>query len=43
MLARKLGPGHDIATVLCDRMERYFSTDMFRDLAGDEAAGGLGA
>ncbi|MDI1433408.1 MULTISPECIES: PLP-dependent cysteine synthase family protein [Polyangium] len=42
-LARKLGPGHDIATVLCDRMERYFSTDMFRDLSGAEAAGGLGA
>lgn len=32
-LARRLGPGHDVATVLCDRMERYFSTDLFRDLA----------
>jgi cysteine synthase len=31
-LAAKLGPGRDIATVLCDRMERYFSTDLFRDL-----------
>lgn len=31
-LARELGPGHDIATVLCDRMERYFSTDLFTDL-----------
>ncbi|AKT38047.1 PLP-dependent cysteine synthase family protein [Chondromyces crocatus] len=31
-LARRLGPGHDVATVLCDRMERYFSTDLFRDL-----------
>lgn len=32
-LARRLGPGHTIATVLCDRMERYFSTDLFDDLA----------
>ena len=32
-LARRLGPNHDVATVLCDRMERYFSTDLFRDLA----------
>ena len=31
-LARALGPGHDVATVLCDRMERYFSTDLFGDL-----------
>ena len=31
-LARQLGPGHTIATVLCDRMERYFSTDLFRDV-----------
>ena len=31
-LARRLGPGHDVATVLCDRMERYFSTDLFSDL-----------
>lgn len=31
-LARELGPGHAVATVLCDRMERYFSTDLFRDL-----------
>lgn len=33
-LARELGPGHHIATVLCDRMERYFSTDLFTDLTG---------
>jgi len=33
-LARRLGPGHDVATVLCDRMERYFSTDLFADLQG---------
>lgn len=31
-LARVLGPGHNVATVLCDRMERYFSTDLFRDV-----------
>jgi cysteine synthase len=31
-LARGLGPGHHIATVACDRMERYFSTDLFDDL-----------
>lgn len=31
-LALQLGPGHTIATVLCDRMERYFSTDLFDDL-----------
>jgi cysteine synthase A len=31
-LAARLGPGHHIATVLCDRMERYFSTEMFDDL-----------
>ena len=27
-----LGPGHHVATVACDRMERYFSTDLFDDL-----------
>ena len=31
-LARRLGPGHNVATVLCDRMERYFSTSLFDDL-----------
>jgi cysteine synthase A len=31
-LAREIGPGHNEATVLCDRMERYFSTDLFADL-----------
>lgn len=31
-LARLLGPGHDVATVLCDRMERYFSTELFQDV-----------
>lgn len=30
-LARRLGPGKTIATVLCDRMERYFSTSLFDD------------
>lgn len=31
-LALRLGPGHHVATVLCDRMERYFSTGLFDDL-----------
>jgi cysteine synthase A len=31
-LAAELGPGHHVATVCCDRMERYFSTDLFDDL-----------
>lgn len=31
-LAAELGPGHHVATVACDRMERYFSTDLFDDL-----------
>jgi cysteine synthase A len=31
-VALGLGPGHHVATVLCDRMERYFSTDLFGDL-----------
>ena len=31
-MARRLGPGHNVATVLCDRMERYFSTSLFDDL-----------
>ncbi|HEY4055557.1 MAG TPA: cysteine synthase family protein [Kofleriaceae bacterium] len=32
ILAKKLGPGKTIATALCDRMERYFSTDLFADV-----------
>jgi cysteine synthase A len=32
LLAADLGPGHHVATVLCDRMERYFSTGLFDDL-----------
>jgi cysteine synthase A len=32
LLATDLGPGHHVATVLCDRMERYFSTGLFDDL-----------
>ena len=31
-LALRLGPGHTIATVMCDRMERYFSTELFGDV-----------
>ena len=31
-LAAELGPGSQVATVCCDRMERYFSTDLFDDL-----------
>jgi cysteine synthase len=38
LLARRLGPGHDIATVLSDRMERYFSTELFGDLREDARA-----
>lgn len=34
-LAAELGPGHHVATVCCDRMERYFSTDLFDDLRPD--------
>jgi cysteine synthase A len=37
-LARRLGPGHNVATVLSDRMERYFSTSLFDDLRGDAPA-----
>ncbi len=33
-LALMLGPGKNIATVFCDRMERYFSTELFDDLRG---------
>jgi cysteine synthase len=33
-LAGSLGPGAEVATVLCDRMERYFSTELFADLDG---------
>ena len=32
ILAAELGPGSRVATVFCDRMERYFSTDLFDDL-----------
>jgi cysteine synthase A len=35
-LALVLGPGKNIATVFSDRMERYFTTDLFRDF-GDAA------
>lgn len=31
-LALMLGPGKNVATVFCDRMERYFSTELFSDL-----------
>lgn len=31
-LATSLGPNSVVATILCDRMERYFSTDLFDDL-----------
>jgi cysteine synthase A len=39
-LAAMLGPGKDVATVLCDRMERYFTTDLFRDLRGEAPLSG---
>jgi cysteine synthase len=32
VLAGTLGPGHHVGTVLCDRMERYFSAGLFDDL-----------
>lgn len=32
VMARRLGPGKTVATVMCDRMERYFSTDLFSDV-----------
>jgi cysteine synthase A len=31
-LAGRLGPGHHVATILPDRMERYFSTALFDDV-----------
>jgi cysteine synthase A len=31
-MCKRLGPGKTVATVLCDRMERYFSTDLFDDV-----------
>src|SRR6478735_12276234 len=34
-LAADLGPGHAVATVLPDRMERYFSTALFDDVAAE--------
>jgi len=37
-MARELGPGHNVATVLCDRMERYFSTELFADLQPSKEA-----
>jgi cysteine synthase A len=34
-LAATLGPGHHVGTVLPDRMERYFSTALFDDVAAE--------
>jgi cysteine synthase A len=34
-LAGRLGPGHHVGTVLPDRMERYFSTHLFDDVAAE--------
>jgi cysteine synthase A len=31
-ISRKLGPGANVVTVFPDRMERYFSTELFREL-----------
>ncbi len=31
-MALTLGPGKHVGTVFCDRMERYFSTELFADL-----------
>lgn len=38
-LARRLGPGKTIATIACDRMERYFSADLFADLRCPQTPG----
>jgi len=32
-IARELGPGSMVVTLLCDRAERYFSTPLFADAA----------
>ncbi|WP_210492038.1 cysteine synthase family protein [Patulibacter sp. SYSU D01012] len=37
-LGRELGPGAQVGTVFCDRMERYFSTPLFADLAPEDDA-----
>ena len=34
-LAARLGPGHHVGTILPDRMERYFSTSLFDDIAAE--------
>ena len=34
-LATSLGPGHHVGTILPDRMERYFSTALFDDVAAE--------
>ena len=34
-LATRLGPGHHVGTILPDRMERYFSTALFDDVAAE--------
>jgi cysteine synthase A len=34
-LAARLGPGHHVGTILPDRMERYFSTTLFDDVAAE--------
>ncbi len=34
-LAARLGPGHNVATILPDRMERYFSTALFDDVTAE--------
>jgi cysteine synthase A len=34
-LAGRLGPGHHVGTILPDRMERYFSTELFDDVTAE--------
>lgn len=36
VLAATLGPGHHVGTVLCDRMERYFSSGLYDDLPSSD-------
>ncbi len=36
--AKELGPNAKVVTVFCDRMERYFSTELFTGMAKEQAA-----
>ena len=34
-VAERLGPGHTVATILCDSGLRYLSTDLYRGAAAE--------